>query len=232
LPALIESDPDDVHHALRMTPLVDPAIESYIDELFGHEPALLAELRRETHETCEYPLMLSGAVVGQLLHLLVQSTRVELAVEIGTFTGYSAHYIANALAPNGRLITCDINPSTAQLARRYFARAPYGNSIELALAPALQTIEQIKAHGQQIDFVFIDADKINYPNYYEAVVDLVRPGGLIVADNTLWSGKVVSPADDDTRAIDAFNRRVANDPRVHAVLLSVRDGLTLCRKLQ
>jgi caffeoyl-CoA O-methyltransferase len=147
-------------------------------------------------------------------------------LEIGTFTGYSALMMAEGLPGDGRLVTCEINPKAAEIARRYFAKSPHGHKIEIRLGAALETIATL---AEPLDIVFIDADKTNYLNYYEACVPLLRPGGLIVADNVLWSGKVIDPNDDDTRAIVAFNERVQADPRVENVCLTVRDGMMLAR---
>jgi caffeoyl-CoA O-methyltransferase len=164
---------------------------------------------------------------GRLLKLLAQLSGAKLAVEVGTFTGYSGLSIAEGLPEGGRLITCDINPSTNEMARRYFKEAPWGHKIEARLGPALDTLREITG---TVDFAFIDADKTNYVNYWEALVPKLRPGGLIVADNVLWSGRVLSPSGDDDHAIVRFNKHVAADPRVEHVMLTVRDGMTLARK--
>jgi caffeoyl-CoA O-methyltransferase len=159
--------------------------------------------------------------------MLVRLTGARRILEIGMFTGYSALMMAEGLPDDGHLITCDVNPKAEAIARRYFAESEHGHKIEIRMGPALDTIGTLTA---PLDFVFIDADKTNYLNYYEAVMGLVRPGGLIVADNVLWSGKVLNPEDDDTRAIVAFNEHVAADPRVTNVCLTVRDGMMLAWK--
>jgi caffeoyl-CoA O-methyltransferase len=135
--------------------------------------------------------------------------------------------MAEGLPEDGRIITCDIDPKAEQIARRYFRESPHGHKIEVRMGPALETIE---SHTDMLDFVFIDADKENYENYYEACVPRVRAGGLIVADNVLWSGEVLNPQDELTRAIVAFNDRVQKDPRVENVCLTVRDGMMLAWK--
>jgi len=135
--------------------------------------------------------------------------------------------MAEGLSDDGHLITCDVNPKAEAIARRYFAESNHGHKIEIRMGPALETIKTLT---EPLDMVFIDADKTNYANYYEAVMPLVRAGGLIVADNVLWSGRVLNPEDDDTRAIVAFDERVAQDSRVHNVCLTVRDGMMLAWK--
>ena len=143
------------------------------------------------------------------------------------FTGYSGLMMAEGLPEDGRLITCDVDPKAEAIARRYFAESPHGHKIEIRMGPALDTLRTIKG---PIDMAFIDADKENYPDYYEACLGLLRPGGLIVADNVLWSGRVLKPEDESTRAIVAFNERVQADQRVENVCLTVRDGMMLAWK--
>jgi caffeoyl-CoA O-methyltransferase len=135
--------------------------------------------------------------------------------------------LAEGLPEDGELITCEINPKAEEIARRYFAKSPHGKKIKIRMGPALQTIEGLTG---PLDLVFIDADKENYPRYYDAVLPLLRAGGLIVADNVLWSGRVLKPKDQTDRAIVAFNEKVAKDTRVEKVMLSVRDGITLALK--
>jgi caffeoyl-CoA O-methyltransferase len=151
-------------------------------------------------------------------------------IEIGTFTGYSGLSMAEALPDEGELITCDIDPHATRIAREFFDKSPHGKKITIRLGDALETLRGLPS-SQPFDLAFIDADKERYVDYYDALVPLIRPNGLIVADNTLWSGKVVDPQDASTRAIVAFNARVTADPRVENVLLSVRDGVMLARKL-
>ena len=149
-------------------------------------------------------------------------------LELGTFTGYSALMMAEGLPDDGELVTCDIDQNAAAMAQEFFSRSPHGKKIHLRMGPALETLKSLQG---PFDLAFIDADKERYVDYYDALVPLIRPNGLIVADNTLWSGKVVDPQDASTRAIVAFNARVTADPRVENVLLSVRDGVMLARKL-
>ena len=168
-----------------------------------------------------------GRVEGTFLKLLVRLSGARRALEIGMFTGYSGLMIAAGLPDDGELITCDVDPKVEAIARRYFARSPHGRKIAIRMGPALETIRTL---SPSIDFVFLDADKENYPNYYEAVFPLLSPGALIVADNVLWSGKVLDPQEESDRAIAAFNERVTADSRVEKVLLTVRDGMVLARK--
>jgi caffeoyl-CoA O-methyltransferase len=174
------------------------------------------------------PQMLTGRLEGRLLKLLAALCGAERVLEIGTFTGYSALSMAEGLPDDGRIITCEIEKAHAAMAQRYFDRSPHGKKIEIRLGPALETLASLTG---PFDLAFIDADKGNYPAYYERSVELVRPGGLILVDNTLWSGQVLNPQDAESKAIDALNRRIAADARVENVLLTVRDGLQVVRKL-
>jgi predicted O-methyltransferase YrrM len=166
-----------------------------------------------------------------LLTLLVRLVGTRLAVEVGTFTGTSAVAIARGLEPGGKLVCCDVSEEWTAIARRHWAAAGLDDRIELRLAPATETLTALPAEPP-IDFAFIDADKPGYVDYYEAIVPRLRPGGLLVADNVLWSGAVVDPerTDEQTEAIRAFNDHVAADDRCDRVMLAVGDGITLCRK--
>lgn len=203
-------------------------IEDYVHANTTPVLEIFERLREETQRTMESPQMQVGAVEGTLLRLLVKLSGAKRALEIGMFTGYSGLMIASGLPDDGTLITCDVNPKAEDMARRYFAESPYGRKITIRMGPALDTIETIDG---PLDFVFIDADKENYVRYWDAVVPKVRPGGLIVADNVLWSGRVVlaNPA-ESTRAIQAFNERVRADDRVEQVMLTVRDGMTIAMR--
>ncbi len=209
---------------------ISPLISDYCERNTHADPALLQELKRETHAHVRMPQMLCGRVEGRLLKFLVQLIQARHVLEIGTFTGYSALSIAEGLPEDGRLISCDVDEVCTKVARSYFARSPHGHKITLKMGPALETIATLQ---QQFDFVFIDADKENYKNYYEAVLPKVRRGGLIVFDNMLWSGKVLNPAPNDreTQVIAQVNELLTRDERVENVLLSVRDGMNLVRKL-
>lgn len=210
-----------------MIPLVDAAVERYALEHSSPVDPIYDRLREETLASTELPQMQVGRVEGRLLKLLVQLVGARRAVEIGTFTGYSALSIAEGLAEGGTLVTCDVDPVATAIAKRFWAEAPWGDRIELRLGDARQTAAALEG---PIDFVFIDADKSGYVDYWEALVPKVRPGGVLVADNVLWSGEVVAPAGDSARHIAAFNDRVAADDRVEQVMLTVRDGITVARR--
>ena len=206
---------------------INEEVERFAHDHTEPESDLFRRLQDETYATMQMPNMQVGRIAGQTLRLLVQLTGARRVLEIGMFTGYSALMMAEGLPDDGRLVTCDVNPKAEEVARRYFAESPHGRKIEIRMGPALKTIETLTG---PLDLVFIDADKGNYVNYYEACLPLLRPGGLIIADNVLWSGKVVQPDDDDARAIAAFDHHVQQDPRVENVCLTVRDGMMLIRK--
>jgi len=208
-------------------PLVPEAIESYAAEHSEPLAPLFDVLREETYASMRDPHMQVGRLEGNLLRLLVKLSGARHALEIGMFTGYSGLMIASGLPEDGTLITCDVDPKAETIARRAFARSPVGRKIQIRMGPALQTLKTLAG---PLDFVFIDADKENYLAYYEAVLPLLRPGGLLVADNTLWSGKVLAPVTASDHAIVAFNDAVGRDNRVDKVLLTVRDGMTLAVK--
>ena len=212
-----------------MIPIVPPAIDAYCLRHTSASDPLLDELAAYTHAHCKLPQMLTGPVEGAFLRMLVQASGARRVLEIGTFTGYSALSMAVGLPADGELITCDIDHNTDTIAKSFWARSPHGSKIKPMLGPALETIGALPAEVC-FDFVFIDADKENYENYYEAVLPKLKSGGLLAADNTLWSGKVLDPKEKSDHAIVAFNKHVARDPRVDHVLLSVRDGVMLVRK--
>jgi caffeoyl-CoA O-methyltransferase len=213
--------------------IVDPAIEAYTEAHTTPRPPLFDELREVTYASMDSPHMQVGRVEGTLLKTLVALSGARRIVEVGTFTGYSALCMAEALPDDGELVTCDIDPKAAKTAQSFFDRSPHGRKIRLRLGDALETIRALPTgeSGEWLDLVFLDADKERYVDYYEALLPRLRRGGLVVADNTLWSGKVLSPEHESDRAIVAFNRRVMDDPRVENVLLSVRDGIMLARKV-
>jgi caffeoyl-CoA O-methyltransferase len=201
----------------------------YVEENVGPVSPLLEELERETRERTGRPGMLTGRVEGSFLRMLVRLSGAKKIVEIGTFTGYSALMMAEGLPADGELVTCEIFGVYASIARKYFDRSPHGRKIRLVLGPAVETLGGIS--DESVDFVFIDADKEGYSLYYEESVRILRGGGLIAADNVLWYGRVLSPEDDDSRAIVSFNRRVMGDARVEKVMLPLRDGVYLIRKI-
>lgn len=210
--------------------LLDERLDAYV---FAHtrEPhPLLDELRETTYGTMRAPQMQVGRVEGALLRLLVALGGAKRVLEIGTFTGYSALSMAEAMPADGVLITCDIDPDAVAIAQRFFARSPHGPKIDVRLGDALETIRDLP-QDPPLDLVFLDADKERYVTYYDEVLPRLRTGGLLVADNTLWSGTVLDPQHPTDKAICAFNDRVQSDPRVDNVLLSVRDGVMIARKL-
>jgi caffeoyl-CoA O-methyltransferase len=212
-----------------MSQLVAEEIERYAQEHTTPPPDFLAQLADETRATLPIPQMLTGTVEGRLLELLVHATRATRVLEIGTYSGYSALSMAAALGSGGTIVTCEIDPERAAFARRHFEASPYADRIDLRVGPALETIRGLEG---PLDLVFIDADKSNYANYYEAVLPLLSDHGLIAVDNTLWGGTVLDESDgsEDTLAIKAFNEALPHDRRVTCVLLTVRDGVTLIRK--
>lgn len=208
---------------------LDPLLDDYATAHSGTEPELLQELARETHLKTTMPRMLSGHLQGRFLSFISKLVQPELILEIGTFTGYAALCLAEGLKPNGKLITIDTNDETSSIAKRYFSRSPYGPQIELRTADAMEEIHNIAG---PFDLVFIDADKENYSNYFNLIIGKMRKGGLIIADNVLWSGKVVQPVkpnDRETIALMAFNEMAGKDERVEPFLLPLRDGLMMMR---
>jgi caffeoyl-CoA O-methyltransferase len=203
--------------------IIDPRIEEYVERFTTPHDPLLAELSEETARELGMPQMLTGPVAGRLLEFLVWTSQPQRVVEIGTFSGHSALAMAAALPDGGRIDACEIDPERAAFAQRYFDRSPHGSKITLHIGPALETLERLEG---TFDFVFIDADKEGYVDYYEAVLPRLAERGLIVADNTLAGGRVV----DESPPITVFNEHVAADPRSVQVVLSVRDGMTLIRK--
>jgi caffeoyl-CoA O-methyltransferase len=207
-----------------MIPVLEE-IEAYAERHTRGLSELHARVWKETYEKTKSPKMMVGPLEGALLRLLVRITAAKRVLEIGMFTGYSALAWAEALPEDGRLITCDVNPETTEMARRYFAASPHGKKIEVRLGPALETMKTL--HGP-FDICFIDADKTGYDAYYDACIEITRRGGLIVLDNMMQGGKVLNPTDDRVRTIDALNDRIQKDERVENVLLPVRDGIMLC----
>ena len=210
-----------------------PPLEQYLFDVLSPRSRVQEALRKET-STLKYAQMQIGPDQGMFLALLVRMLGARRVVEVGTFTGYSALAMAQALPSGGRVLCCDVSEEWTAIARRYWKEAGVEDRIELRLAPAKETLAALLAAegpGSQ-DLFFIDADKTGYEAYYEAALQLLRPGGLITIDNVLWSGRVADPAvhDADTEALRALNLKVRDDPRVDAVVLSVGDGLTLARK--
>ncbi|MCX2680406.1 O-methyltransferase [Galbibacter sp. EGI 63066] len=204
-------------------------IEDYVTRHSEDEPEILKELSRETHLKVLQPRMLSGHFQGRVLSLLSKITSPKAILEIGTYTGYSALCMAEGLSKNGVLHTIDINEELHDLQRRYFDKSGYGDQIIQHTGNALKIIPKIDL---KFDLVFIDADKSNYSNYFDIIIEKMNPGGLILSDNVLWSGKVVEEIkenDVDTQELIKYNKKLKEDPRVETVLLPIRDGLTLSR---
>ncbi len=209
---------------------ISESIQKYSEQFTQPEPSLLQKINRETHLNVLKPRMLSGHLLGRFLAQISRSIHPKRILEIGTYTGYSAICLSEGLAPNGRLITIDKNAELETRTRRYFAEAAIADSIDFRIGVALEVLPTL---NETWDLVFMDADKENYLNYFNLVIDQMRPGGMIIADNVLWSGKVVDEkeSDIDTLALRKFNEAVHNDPRVMNVLLPVRDGLMMMTKL-
>jgi predicted O-methyltransferase YrrM len=209
--------------------IVNDDVERYAEEHTTPPEPLLAALADETRASLRAPLMLTGTIEGRFLELLVYSVGARRVLELGTYSGYSAISMAAGLPDDGRIDTCEVDETHAAVARRYIEQAGLSDRITVHLGPALDTLACLDG---PFDFVFVDADKENYRNYYEAVLPKLAPRGLIAVDNTLWSGRVADEANDDetTRVIRDFNDHVRVDDRVVSVLLTVRDGVTLIRR--
>jgi len=208
-------------------------LADYVVEVGTREPDVLARLREETARLPQHDMQIAPEE-GAFLALLVELVGARRCIEIGTFTGYSSTAVALALPEDGRIVCCDVSEEWTSLARRYWDEAGVAGKIDLRIAPAAQTLDRLLADGEQAayDFAFVDADKSGYDGYYEQLLQLVRPGGLIALDNTLWGGEVLDQdaEDEDTRAIQALNTKLAGDERVTLCLLPVADGVTLARR--
>ena len=212
-----------------MNRLVSADIEAYAQAHSMPESDLCRALREETHRRMAAPQMIVGALEGAFLKMMAQLVQATSVLEIGMFTGYSALCFAEALPADGTVLTCEIDEESAALARQYFARSPRGKKIEVRMGPALDTMRRLKG---PFDLIFIDADKINYVNYYHRALELLSPQGVMLIDNVLWDGEVLKqPAPDEkTAAIQELNRTVSSDPRVSAVLVTIRDGVLVIRR--
>ena len=208
---------------------IPESIDTYCRQHTSPESALLKKINRDTHAEVLMPRMVSGHLQGRFLSLISKMIRPQCILEIGTYTGYSAVCLAEGLPPTGKLITIDINEELETRVRGYFKEAGIESQIDYRIGDAAEIIPTL---NEIVDLIFIDADKENYQLYYDLVFDKIAKGGFIMADNVLWSGKVVGEKlDKDTRAIMAFNDFVMNDPRVENMLLPLRDGILLARKL-
>jgi caffeoyl-CoA O-methyltransferase len=212
-----------------VTDIVEPELEAYAEQHTTAPPAHLEALATELRATLDNPGMMVGRLEGRYLELLTFALGARSVLEIGTFGGYSALSMAAGLAPGGKIVTCEISEAHAAFARRHIAASPYAGSIDVVVGPAIDTIATVDG---PFDLVFIDADKAGYPRYFEAVLPKLAPGGIIAADNTLWSGRILDATDQsaDTVALRQFNDALAVDSRVVVVQTTVRDGVTLIRR--
>jgi predicted O-methyltransferase YrrM len=218
---------------LKKTVGLDDPLYDYLLSVSLREPEILLQLREETASLPNARMQIAPEQ-GQFMALLVQLLGATKTLEIGVFTGYSSLCVALALPPNGKIVACDVSEEYTAVARRYWEAGGVAHKIDLRVAPALETLDELLAAGQaeSFDFSFIDADKGNYEGYYERSLQLVRPGGLIAVDNVLWSGRVADPQNQDssTKTIRAFNEKLHHDERVTLSLVPIADGLTLARK--
>jgi len=207
-------------------PITDPAVAAYAEAHTTPHPEFMRALAEETRATLAVPEMLSGHLEGRLLEMLVFASGARRVLELGTYSGYSALAMARGLPEDGRIITCEFCDEHADFAQRHVDASPFADWIEIRRGPALETLETLEG---PFDLIFVDADKPNYPAYYEKAVELIAPRGLIVLDNTLWSGRVVDPDDDRSQLMHDLNERIVADDRVVCVQLPVRDGVTVVR---
>ena len=197
-------------------------IEEYAFQHTSYEGDLLKQLEEETYEKLDIPQMTTGRIEARLLKMFAHLAGAKRILEIGTFAGYSALSMAEALPEEGELVTCEMDPEAIFVAKKYFGLSPHGKKIILMEGPALDSLKKVSGF---FDMAFIDADKENYSNYYDAIFPLIRPGGLMAIDNVLWSGRVLDPKDNSDKAIHELNEKVVRDNRVESVMLTVRDGL-------
>ncbi len=217
------ADPEDLS-------ILSDGLAAYIHDHTTPGPDIFERLREQTHAELAMPQMQVGRVEGAFLKLMVQISGARRVLEVGTYSGYSTMAMASGLPEDGQIITCDIDPVATTVARSYWDRSPWGDKIQLRLGDACATLEALAAAGERFDLAFIDADKGSYIRYWELAMQMLPSGGVILADNTLWSGKVLAPKEGSDRAIVAFNAHAKADPRVEQVLLSVRDGIMFARK--
>lgn len=210
-----------------MAGFLSEELEKYISDHSEKTDLNEQSLRDETLKLGPPSAMMSGDSVGNFLKLIIKINNCKRILEIGTFTGYSALMMAAALPSNGKLITCDVNKETSEIAKKYWAKSPHGSKIELHIGPAIETINNLEG---EFDLIFIDADKNNYSNYFEICKNRLSKNGLIIADNVLWSGKVLKPEDDQAKSIDSFNKLVNGDNEFWNTIVPIRDGLMIIKK--
>lgn len=211
--------------------ILSQELENYLAQHSTAETDLLKKLEKETFQKTTQPQMLSGGYQGRLLSLISKLIRPNRILEIGTFTGYATLCLAEGLSKDGKIITIDRNEELMYLPKKYFAESEYSQQIEFRIGNAMDVLDEL---DEKFDLVFIDADKSNYINYYEKVLGKMNPGGVILADNVLWYGKVLQETkanDKDTKILKEFNELTAKDPRVESIILPVRDGISLIRKI-
>lgn len=211
-----------------MADLVNPEIEEYAARHSTPAGDLLNELEQYTRDHFENAQMIVGRLEAALLRMLVRVTGARRILEVGLFTGYSSLAMAEAMAEGGSIISCELEEEHARVARSFFQRSPVGGRIEIRMGPAIESLETIEG---PFDLVFLDADKENYPDYYDMVLPKLRRGGLLVADNVLWSGNVLNPRKESDHALVVFNDKVQGDSDMESVLLTVRDGVMVARKI-
>jgi predicted O-methyltransferase YrrM len=210
--------------------MIDPALEQYLDDHTSDEDFLMYEVNRRTHLTTYYPRMLSGKVQGKFLEFISRMMKPKRILEIGTFTGYSALALAKGLTKEGKLITIEINEELENTLHKHFSQSEQAQQIELIIGNALEIIPGLTP---EFDLIFVDGDKEQYPDYYRLAIEKLKPGGFMLIDNVLWSGKVVNAeasSEKETAGIVALNTMVTDDPRVEQVMLSIRDGILMVRK--
>jgi len=210
--------------------MIDPAFEQYLDDHTSDEDFLMYEVNRRTHLTTYYPRMLSGKVQGKFLEFISRMMKPKRILEIGTFTGYSALALAKGLTKEGKLITIEINEELENTLHKHFSQSEQAQQIELIIGNALEIIPGLTS---EFDLIFVDGDKEQYPDYYRLAIEKLKPGGFMLIDNVLWSGKVVNAeasSEKETAGIVALNTMVTDDPRVEQVMLSIRDGILMVRK--
>ncbi|MEQ3665361.1 MULTISPECIES: O-methyltransferase [unclassified Olleya] len=206
-------------------------LDDYVVAHSQDEPELLQQLTRETYQKILQPIMLSGPYQGRVLSMISKLIRPKSVLELGTFTGYATLCLAEGLHPEGEIHTIDVNEELEDFQRKYFDKSEFGQQIHQHLGSAIDILPKL---DKSFDLVFIDADKPNYVNYFHLIIDKLRPGGIILSDNVLWHGKVVEPVDPkdvSTNAVLEFNTLLKEDPRIETVLLPIRDGLTISRKI-
>lgn len=207
---------------------LDKEIEEYINRHTSSETKILNDLVRQSSAELEYTDMLSGRQVGQFLKLLVRIGKYKRILEVGTFTGYSAIWMADALPDDGELITLEMNERYTEISNRFFSREPYNRKIRQVMGPALETIDALEG---KFDMMFIDADKLQYPDYFHKLRPKLKRGGVLTVDNALWGGSVVDPDDAKSRAVNRLNKLIRNDPGFEQVILPVRDGIMVAVRI-